>query len=81
MLICYVSIFLLDDNIFKLVDGGVKDVTRKYCSNFHTENRKLRLVEKWWNETLIPYTPSDKKENYVDDKRMAGIESGNTQCN
>ncbi|KAK4884025.1 hypothetical protein RN001_000296 [Aquatica leii] len=46
---------------------AIKDVTQRYCPNWNTTTRKLRIDSKWWTETLRPYigqkTARDKEED------------------
>ena len=39
--------------------GGVKDVTRRYCGNYLTVTRKLRTDETWLAATLSPWLDRD----------------------
>lgn len=47
--------------------NNLKDVTRRYCKNFSTVTRKLRVDPKWWEESLNPFrgqqTIRDKEED------------------
>ena len=42
--------------------GLVKDVTRRYSSNYLTQSRKLRVDENWLGETLSPWLDRDNKK-------------------
>ena len=42
--------------------GLVKDVTRRYSSNYLTQSRKLRVDENWFGETLSPWLDRDNKK-------------------
>ncbi|XP_018579675.1 DNA repair protein complementing XP-C cells homolog [Anoplophora glabripennis] len=48
-------------------NNNIKDITKRYCTNFNTITRKLRVDAKWWDETLKPflgkYTARDKEED------------------
>lgn len=48
-------------------DGFIKDVTQRYCSNWHTETRKLRVDKRWWRRTVRRFagkkTSRDRKED------------------
>ncbi|KAJ8944958.1 hypothetical protein NQ318_013106 [Aromia moschata] len=48
-------------------DNFLKDVTMRYCKNFNTVTRKLRVDAKWWGESLMPFqgprTARDKEED------------------
>ena len=42
--------------------GRVKDVTRRYSSNYLTQSRKLRVDEVWFDSTLCPWLDRDNKK-------------------
>ena len=42
--------------------GRVKDVTRRYSSHYLTQSRKLRVEEKWFDETLRPWLDRENKK-------------------
>ncbi|CAH1963327.1 unnamed protein product [Acanthoscelides obtectus] len=48
-------------------DNTLKDITMRYCKNFSTVTRKLRVDSKWWEETIQPFkgkqTVKDKEED------------------
>ncbi|KAF5292356.1 hypothetical protein FQA39_LY03390 [Lamprigera yunnana] len=48
-------------------NNSIKDITQRYCTNWNTTTRKLRVEPKWWTATLKPYigqkTPRDKEED------------------
>ncbi|CAL1676343.1 unnamed protein product [Lasius platythorax] len=48
-------------------EGLIKDVTRRYCSQWLSVTRKQRIDEKWWTETLCYWlereTTMSKKED------------------
>nr|CAD7461369.1 unnamed protein product [Timema tahoe] len=48
------------------VDQMVRDVTRRYCSQYHVVTRKQRVAADWWEHSLRPWrgswTPMDKEE-------------------
>nr|CAH7736099.1 unnamed protein product [Callosobruchus chinensis] len=47
-------------------NNTLRDVTMRYCKNFSTVTRKLRVEPKWWEETIQPFkgkqTVRDKEE-------------------
>jgi len=45
--------------------GTVKDVTRRYSSNFLTEVRKLRTDAKWLEKTLAPFKCANDEDERV----------------
>nr|XP_022911361.1 DNA repair protein complementing XP-C cells homolog isoform X1 [Onthophagus taurus]XP_022911416.1 DNA repair protein complementing XP-C cells homolog isoform X1 [Onthophagus taurus] len=49
-------------------DNHVKDITKRYCENWNTVTRKLRIDQSWWDQTLLPYkAPSNAREKEEDD--------------
>nr|CAD7261438.1 unnamed protein product [Timema shepardi] len=48
------------------VDQTVRDVTRRYCSQYHIVTRKQRVAADWWEHSLRPWrgswTTMDKEE-------------------
>nr|CAD7398318.1 unnamed protein product [Timema cristinae] len=48
------------------VDQTVRDVTRRYCSQYHVVTRKQRVAADWWEHSLRPWrgswTSMDKEE-------------------
>ena len=48
--------------------GKIKDVTRRYCSNYLTQTRKLRVEQKFLDETLSPWIDRD---NSKEDKELS----------
>nr|CAD7200542.1 unnamed protein product [Timema douglasi] len=48
------------------VDQTVRDVTRRYCSQYHVVTRKQRVAADWWEHSLRPWrgswTTMDKEE-------------------
>lgn len=50
-------------------DNGnhLKDITQKYCINWNTVTRKLRVDPQWWTTSLKPFigptTARDKNED------------------
>ncbi|XP_056642265.1 DNA repair protein complementing XP-C cells homolog [Diorhabda sublineata] len=48
-------------------DNTIKDVTKRYCTNYNTVTRKLRINEKWWEESIRPFleksTPRSREED------------------
>ncbi|GJQ66153.1 hypothetical protein Trydic_g4215 [Trypoxylus dichotomus] len=49
----------------------VKDLTKRYCSNWNTVTRKLRVDDKWWNETLLPYKALSNAREREEDEELA----------
>lgn len=48
-------------------NNNIKDVTQRYCPNFNTVTRKLRIGQTWWMDSLKPFmgipTARDKEED------------------
>lgn len=48
-------------------DSTLKDVTKRYVPNWHSDTRKRRVDDEWWNETMWPYegpkTAQDREED------------------
>lgn len=48
-------------------DSRLKDITKRYCPDWNTVTRKLRVDAKWWEETLKPFigrkTAIDREED------------------
>ncbi|KAL1502453.1 hypothetical protein ABEB36_007592 [Hypothenemus hampei] len=36
-------------------NNNIKDVTQRYCTNFNTITRKLRVNQEWWENSLKPF--------------------------
>ena len=43
-------------------EGKIKDVTRRYSSNFLASSKKLRIDQKWVDTTLRPFIDTDNDE-------------------
>ncbi|KAI4468315.1 dna repair protein xp-c / rad4 [Holotrichia oblita] len=52
-------------------DHSIKDLTKRYCLNWNTVTRKLRVDDKWWNETLLPYKPPRSARDREEDEDLA----------
>lgn len=46
----------------------VKDVTRRYSPNWLKVTRKLRVEEKWWDETLSIWKEEDSVMSKAEDE-------------
>lgn len=48
-------------------NNTIKDITQRYCPNFNTVTRKLRINKNWWDDSIKPFqgekTEHDKKED------------------
>lgn len=55
-------------------DESVRDVTRRYCPQFHTTTRKQRVEQDWWDEATVPFygkkTAFDKEEEEDMNKQL-----------
>ncbi|CAL7942086.1 unnamed protein product [Xylocopa violacea] len=50
--------------------GLIKDVTRRYCSQWLTVTRKQRIDEKWWVETLSYWKEKDTVISKAEDEML-----------
>lgn len=48
-------------------DGHIKDVTPRYATSWCTVERKARISEEWWSDTLAPYCPSREEDEREDE--------------
>ena len=48
-------------------EGHIKDVTPRYASSWCTVERKARISEEWWSDTLAPYCPSHEEDEREDE--------------
>lgn len=51
-------------------ESFVKDVTRRYCSEYMTATIKLRVDPDWWEETLEPFLPPNSMQNKAEEKKL-----------
>lgn len=51
-------------------DNSIKEVTKRYDSQFHTLTRKIRVDKKWWDSTLRPYKPSSSVREREEDEDL-----------
>ena len=55
-------------------DQTIKDVTKRYCRQFLTVTRKLRVDDDWWTHTMAPFkppsTPQEREEDEELDKKL-----------
>lgn len=50
-------------------DNSLKDITSRYCQNFNTVTRKLRVNSTWWAETIAPFLgPTNVRDKEEDDE-------------
>ncbi len=55
--------------------GQIKDLTKRYASDYMLRVRKLRADEDWWRETLLPYVPqsaADISREELEDRQIQG---------
>ncbi|XP_060535427.1 DNA repair protein complementing XP-C cells homolog [Cylas formicarius] len=52
-------------------DNTLKDVTQRYCQNYNTVTRKLRIDSKWWNESLNPFVGKSTARDLEEDEDLA----------
>jgi xeroderma pigmentosum group C-complementing protein len=46
----------------------VKDVTKKYVSNWMSQTLKLRTDEDWWSSTMILFAPPESNRDATEDR-------------
>ncbi|XP_069680610.1 DNA repair protein complementing XP-C cells homolog [Periplaneta americana] len=51
-------------------DLTLKDVTCRYCANFTTTTRRLRVDEKWWQESLSPFLTAPTAQDREEDEEL-----------
>lgn len=53
----------------------LKDITKRYVPHWHSDTRKKRVDEEWWNQTMRPYLPpknaQDKEEDEDIDRQLS----------
>ncbi|KAK6625750.1 hypothetical protein RUM43_006049 [Polyplax serrata] len=52
-------------------DSTLKDVTKRYVPNWHSETKKKRVDDEWWNETMKPYLPPRTAQDREEDEEIA----------
>jgi len=52
-------------------DLTLKDVTKRYTPQWHSDTRKKRVAEAWWDETLWPYIPASTAQEKEEDEDIA----------
>ncbi|XP_015918857.2 DNA repair protein complementing XP-C cells isoform X1 [Parasteatoda tepidariorum] len=51
-------------------DCYIKDVTKRYCSEYMTSALKLRPDSEWWEETIEYFSPPNSKLNKEEEKKL-----------
>jgi xeroderma pigmentosum group C-complementing protein len=51
-------------------DNTLKDITKRYCTNFNTVTRKLRIDAKWWEDTLKSFTGRKNVRDKEEDEEL-----------
>ncbi|KAF6216121.1 hypothetical protein GE061_000459 [Apolygus lucorum] len=51
-------------------DSSIKDLTRRYASNWLTTTPKFRAEPKWWKKTLAPWAPRNTKLEKLENKKL-----------
>lgn len=46
-------------------------MTRRYVPHWHSDTRKKRVSEEWWNESLWPYLPPSTPQEKEEDEDIA----------
>ncbi|CAG8449162.1 11518_t:CDS:10, partial [Dentiscutata heterogama] len=72
------------DNVMAYVvayeeDGYLKDVTRRYATQWGARTRKLRIPDKdgqnWWDETLVYFArPCEREQDKIEDSSLHNME-------
>lgn len=52
----------------------IKDITKRYCPNWNTVTRKLRVDSKWWEQTLKPYVGPRTVFDREEDEELARLQ-------
>lgn len=52
-------------------DLSLKDVTARYCPNWNTVTRKLRVDNVWWQQTLKPFLGVKNARDKEEDEDLA----------
>jgi len=55
-----------------LLDGFVKDMTKKYAGHWLSCARRLRLNEQWWKDVLQPYAVQDSEMDHSENQHIRG---------
>ncbi|XP_018327473.1 DNA repair protein complementing XP-C cells homolog [Agrilus planipennis] len=55
-------------------DNTLKDVTSRYCQDWHTVIRKLRVNSDWWKQTLKPYIGKPTARDKEEDEELAQMQ-------
>ncbi len=57
---------------FPVSDGCVKDVTKRYASDWMSQTRRLRVDATWWRDALDPFRPLDAKRDEQEELKLQG---------
>uniref|UniRef100_A0A1Y1MPJ7 Rad4 beta-hairpin domain-containing protein n=2 Tax=Photinus pyralis TaxID=7054 RepID=A0A1Y1MPJ7_PHOPY len=55
-------------------NNSIKDITQRYCTNWNTTTRLLRVDAKWWSATLKPYTGVKTARDKEEDEELAQLQ-------
>ena len=55
-------------------DGSIKDVSARYCHNFDTATRKLRVEEDWLRRLLKPFKGKRNAKDILEDKQLKKVQ-------
>ncbi|KAF2894976.1 hypothetical protein ILUMI_11209 [Ignelater luminosus] len=55
-------------------DNSLKDITQRYCPNWNTVTRKLRIDNKWWQKTLKPFEGRKIARDREEDEELARLQ-------
>jgi len=69
--------FLFISHVFVCRLGGlVKDLTKRYASDYLPQMRKLRIDPDWWQDTLKCYGPktaADRDKDKAEETQLEGV--------
>lgn len=55
-------------------DNSLKDITQRYCPNWNTVTRKLRIDKKWCQNTLKPFEGRKTARDREEDEELARLQ-------
>lgn len=55
-------------------NNSLKDITQRYCPNWNTITRKLRIDKGWWDATLKPYKGKKTARDKEEDEELARLQ-------
>jgi len=55
------------------VDETIKDVTKKYASDWSSLSWKLRDDDAWWQQVILPFQPKSSPKDENEDQHIEGF--------